>query len=618
MAQEEITFGKKKTNRTVNFSVKLPLRDDSGTVYALCGISTDITAQKAVESTLRVAATAFESQEGMLITDADTVILRINQSFAEMTGYAAEEVVGQTPRMFTSSRHDDAFYESLWAAVNMTGTWQGEIWDQRKNGDIFPVWMAITAVKGEDGGVTNYVATHTDITERKSSEEQIRNLAFYDPLTLLPNRRLLADRLHHALATSSRSKREAALLFIDLDHFKTLNDTLGHDKGDLLLQEVAQRITGCIREGDTVARLGGDEFVVILENLSSNSLEAASQAESVGEKVLAALGQPYDLNGREHRSSASIGLTLFNAPENSSEDLMRRADLAMYQAKASGRNNVRFFDPKMQAEVNARAALETDLRRGLTQQQFELHYQPQIDANGAVTGAECLVRWRHPLRGLVSPAEFIPLAEDTGLILPMGQWVLETGCRQLRAWEEQPDKAHLSLAVNVSARQFHQDDFVDQVLAALRLTGANARKLKLELTESLLVSNVDTTIEKMLALKAAGVSFSLDDFGTGYSSLAYLKRLPLDQLKIDQSFVQDILTDPNDATIASMVVALASSLGLAVIAEGVETAAQRDFLAHLGCHSYQGFLFSRPLPLHAFEQYLASAAGTTTSTPAAG
>ena len=606
VAQEEITSGKKPGSRTVNFSVKLPLRDDTGTVYALCGISTDITAQKALESTLRVAATAFESQEGMLITDADTVILRINQSFAEMTGYSVDEVVGQTPKMFASHRHDDAFYASLWAAVNTTGNWQGEIWDQRKNGEIFPVWMAITAVKGEDGSVTNYVATHTDITERKTSEEQIRNLAFFDPLTLLPNRRLLADRLHHALATSSRSRREAALLFIDLDHFKTLNDTLGHDKGDLLLQEVARRITACIREGDTVARLGGDEFVVMLENLSGNGLEAASQAELVGEKVLNALCLPYDLNGREYRSSASIGLTLFNAPENSSEDLMRRADLAMYQAKASGRNNLRFFDPKMQAEVSARAALETDMRRGLAQQQFELHYQPQLDAQGAVTGAECLVRWRHPQRGLVSPAEFIPLAEDTGLILPLGQWVLETGCRQLHAWAGQPGRSHLSLAVNVSARQFHQDDFVQQVKAALRLTGADSHKLKLELTESLLVTNVDATIAKMLTLKAAGVSFSLDDFGTGYSSLAYLKRLPLDQLKIDQSFVQDILTDSNDATIATMVVALAASLGLDVIAEGVETIAQRDFLATLGCHAYQGYLFSRPLPLEGFEQYLAS------------
>lgn len=604
VATEEATTNQWNGMTSVQFSVKLPLRDKDGAIYALCGISTDITERKRVESSLRIAATAFESQEGMLITDANTVILRINQSFAEMSGYSVDEVIGKTPTMFASDRHDNAFYDAMWASVHATGSWQGEIWDRRKNGEIYPVWMAITAVRGEDGAVTNYVATHTDITERKTSEEQIRHLAFFDPLTMLPNRRLLADRLQQALASSGRSGREAALLFIDIDHFKTLNDTLGHDKGDMLLREVATRIAGCIREGDTVARLGGDEFVVMLENLSPSSLEAAGQAEAVGEKILAALCLPYDLSGREYRSSASIGLTLFEAPHNSSEDLMKRADLAMYQAKAAGRNNLRFFDPKMQAEVTARAALENDLREGLHQAQFVLHFQPQLDAAEAVTGAECLVRWQHPQRGLVGPADFIPLAEETGLILALGNWVLETGCRQLKEWEQQPALAHMSLAVNVSARQFHQDNFVDQVLATLQRTGARAHKLKLELTESLLVANVDTTIEKMRVLKAAGVSFSLDDFGTGYSSLSYLKRLPLDQLKIDQGFVRDILIDSNDATIATMVVALAASLGLAVIAEGVETEAQRDFLAGLGCHAYQGYLFSRPLPIEAFERYV--------------
>jgi len=606
VAIEETIPARKNGASVVHFSVKLPLRDQDGTIYALCGISTDITERKRLESTLRIAATAFESQEGMLITDAHTVILRINQSFAEMSGYALEEVIGQTPRMFTAGGHDDAFYDAMWAATNATGNWQGEISSRRKNGEIYPVWMTITAVKGEDGVVTNYVATHTDITERKTSEEQIRHLAFFDPLTMLPNRRLLTDRLQQALASSGRNQREGALLFIDLDHFKTLNDTLGHDMGDLLLQGAATRITSCVRDGDTVARLGGDEFVVMLENLSDSSLEAASQAEVVGEKILAALCLPYQLGGREHRSSASIGLTLFDASENSSDDLMKRADLAMYQAKAAGRNNLRFFDPKMQAEVTARAALEADLRDGLAHRRFVLHYQPQLDAHGAVTGAECLVRWQHPQRGLVSPADFIPLAEDTGLILPLGAWVLETACRQLLQWEGQAPTAHLTIAVNVSARQLHQDSFVDQVQEVLQRTGANAKKLKLELTESLLVANVDATIAKMLALKAIGVSFSLDDFGTGFSSLSYLKRLPLDQLKIDQSFVRDILVDPNDATIATMVVALAASLGLDVIAEGVETVEQRDFLAGLGCHAYQGYLFSPPLPIQDFEDYMAS------------
>jgi len=605
VALEETVASNHNGAVTIHLSIKLPLRDKDGKVYALCGISTDITEQKNLEASLRISATAFESQEGMLITDANSVILRINQSFANMSGYSAQEVIGQTPRMFSSNRHDDRFYAAMWETINTTGQWQGEIWDRRKNGDIYPAWMTLTAVKGDDGIVTNYVATHIDITERKTSEEQIHHLAFFDPLTSLPNRRLLADRLHQALTSSGRTLREGALLFIDLDHFKTLNDTLGHDVGDLLLQEVARRISGCIRDGDTVARLGGDEFVVMLENLSENSLEAASQAESVGDKILTTLCLPYDLNGREHLSSASIGLTLFDATRNTSEDLMKRADLAMYQAKAAGRNNLRFFDPRMQAEITLRAALEVDLREGIQLQQFVLHYQTQVNVHNAVTGVEALVRWLHPQRGLVSPADFIPLAEDTGLILPLGNSVLRTACNQLAAWANQPALAHLSIAVNVSARQFHQDDFVVQVLASLHAAQADPQLLKLELTESLLVSNIDTTVEKMLALKAHGVRFSLDDFGTGYSSLSYLKRLPLDELKIDQGFVRDILVDANDATIAKTVVALAESLSLKVIAEGVETEAQRQRLAELGCHAYQGYLFGRPMPIAALEAFLA-------------
>jgi predicted signal transduction protein with EAL and GGDEF domain len=370
---------------------------------------------------------------------------------------------------------------------------------------------------------------------------------------------------------------------------------------------VARRLSGCIREGDTVARLGGDEFVVMLEDLSANSSEAASQTEGVGKKILATICQPYDLHGYEHRSSCSIGMTLFVAQQNSTEDLMKRADLAMYQAKAAGRNTLRFFDPRMQAEVSARAALEADLREGLKKSQLLLYFQPQVDDTGRITGAEALVRWQHPKRGLVSPAAFIPLAEETGLILPLGNWVLENACRQLVDWATTPAGAALSIAVNVSAGELHQEDFVEQVLSVLERTGADPKKLKLELTESLLLDDVEDTIAKMTRLKAAGVSFSLDDFGTGYSSLAYLKRLPLDQLKIDQSFVRDILTDPNDAAIARTVVALAQSLGLSVIAEGVETQAQLELLASQGCHAYQGYLFSRPLPIAAFNELLVRA-----------
>jgi len=606
VAQEEVNTNAKDQITSAYLSVKLPLRDQEGGIYGLCGISTDITDRKLTEASLRVAAAAFDSQEGMLITDANNMILRINQSFAEMSGYSMEEVFGQTPSMFASGRQDDAFYAAMWHTINSSGSWQGEIWDRRKNGEIYPKWLTITAVKGSDGVVTNYVATHTDITERKNAELQIRHLAFYDPLTQLPNRRLLADRLEQALIASTRSQREGALLFIDLDNFKTLNDTLGHHKGDLLLQEVARRVAGCLRECDTVARLGGDEFVVMLEDLSDHVVEAASQAEAVGEKILAAISQPFDLDGLEHRSSSSIGVTLFGMPHHSCDELMIRADLAMYQSKAAGRNTLRFFDPGMQAKVSARVGLESDLREGLKQGQLVLHYQPQLDASGHVTGVESLVRWQHPQRGMVSPAEFIPLAEETGLILPLGLWVLETACRQLVQWAPDPVRADLCIAVNVSAGEMHQADFVEQVQAVLARTGANPRRLKLELTESLLLKDIEDTIAKMHRLKALGVSFSLDDFGTGYSSLSYLKRLPLEQLKIDQSFVRDVLTDPNDAAIARTVVALAHSLGLSVIAEGVETRDQRDWLAQQGCNAYQGYLFSRPLPIAALEKFLES------------
>ena len=562
----------------------------------------DITGRKRAEADLRIAAITFECQEGMMVTDANKVILRINQAFTEITGYSSEDAVGQTPRLLGSGRHDPAFYQAMWEAIEHTGRWRGELWNRRKSGEVYPQWLSVTAVKEHDGVVTHYVGTFADITRRKAAEDEIKNLAFYDPLTRLPNRRLMFDRLNQALTSSARRERHGALMLFDLDDFKTLNDTLGHDVGDQFLMIVASRMESCIREGDTVARLGGDEFVVILEDLDAEAT-AAMQAESVAVKIQAALNQPCALDlslaggGDETHSyhcSSSIGITLFRDQSISVEELMKRADTAMYQAKAAGRNTLRFFDPDMQAVVNARAAMNADLRTAVREGQFLLHYQPQVDAQGRVTGAEALVRWQHPLRGMVSPVDFIPQAEDNGLILPLGHWVLETACNQLLEWASQADMAHLTVAVNVSSRQFRQKDFVEQVLAVLNVTGANPRKLKLELTESLLLHDMDDIVQKMAALKAEGVSFSLDDFGTGYSSLSYLKRLPLGQLKIDQSFVRDILTDSNDAAIARTIIALGQSLGLAVIAEGVETEAQRAFLASHGCHAYQGYLFGRP------------------------
>ena len=570
----------------------------------------DLTERKQAEEAQRIAATAFESQQGMFITNAEHIILRVNRSFTEITGYHTDEVLGRSPRLLASGRHDAAFYAAMWAEIENKGSWQGELWNRRKSGDLFPEWLSISAVKNSAGEATHYVAVFTDITSRKSAEDQIQSLAFYDALTGLPNRRLLLDRMEQALTSSARRRHKHALLFIDLDNFKTLNDTFGHFQGDMLLEQVATRLAGCVREGDTVARLGSDEFAVMLADLSYNEVEAATQARGVSAKIIATLNRPYELAHGEHHSTPSIGVSLFGAdPQESSDAPLKRAELAMFEAKSSGKNGVSFFDPQMQVEVMNRAAMEADLREAVLTGQFLLHYQAQVVGAGRLTGVEALLRWQHPQRGLVSPVEFVALAEETGLILPIGQWVLESACRQLANWSTQPSLAQLSVAVNVSARQFQHEDFVATVQAALAGAGAgaNPRRLKLELTESMLVTDVEGIIAKMNTLKATGVSFSLDDFGTGYSSLSYLKRLPLDQLKIDQSFVRNILTDTNDAAIAKMVIALADSMGLTVIAEGVEIEAQRDFLAHQGCHSYQGYLFSRPLPIEDFETFARAA-----------
>lgn len=585
------------------------IRDSSGRYLMSRTTVVDITDRKKVDSELRIAATAFDSQEAMIITDANNVILRINQAFTLTTGYAAEEVVGQTPRMFKSGRHPADFFRDMWDSIKRTGGWRGEIWDRRKNGEVYPKWLTISAVKSDNGIVTHYIGAHIDISELKKAEDRIRELAFFDQLTGLPNRTLLIDRLRQMLAACSRNESYGALLFIDLDHFKTLNDTLGHEAGDLLLKQVTQRLNSCVREGDTVARLGGDEFVVALAGLSSNVSDAAAAIESVAEKILVTLGQPYQFGSTVYHGTASVGVTLFNGDIVTIDELMKQADLAMYKAKESGRNTCHFFDPQMESAVKERAVLEEELRQALVNKQFLLHYQAQVVGQGRLTGVEALIRWQHPSRGMVSPDEFIPLAEATGLILPLGQWVLETACAQLASWAARPTMSHLSVAVNVSARQFRQTNFVEQVMAVLSKTGANPGQLKLELTESMLVENVQGIVDKMFALRAKGVSFSLDDFGTGYSSLSYLKLLPLNQLKIDRSFVCDVLSDPNDAAIAKTVIALGQSLGLGVIAEGVETKEQRDFLAASGCHAYQGYLFARPLPLAEFEEFVNSAVG---------
>ena len=553
---------------------------------------------------LRISAIAFETNEAIVITDCHPKILRVNQAFQDITGYTAAEVIGRNPSMLRAEKKPKAFYEEIWETIFREGTWSGEMLDKRKNGEVFPAWMTITAVTAPDGTLTNYVGSFSDITERKKAEEDINRLAFFDPLTDLPNRRLLLDRLQHAMATGARSGRYGAIMFIDLDNFKVINDTKGHDCGDLLLVEIARRLQSCVREGDTVARLGGDEFVVILEDMGSQAEQAAKQVEEVGEKIRAVIDRPCLLEECEFHSTASIGVSLFVGSETTAEALLKYADIAMYQAKGAGRNTVRFFDPSMQVVLEAHTSMESDLRRALAERQFSLYYQAQVDDTGHISGAEALVRWIHPQRGIIPPDQFIPIAEESSLILDIGHWVLETACRQLAVWGNDEQKCNLELAVNVSARQFKSRGFVDDVAAVIKAQCINPARLKLELTESVVLENIADVVTKMHALKALGIKLSMDDFGTGYSSLSCLKQLPFDQIKIDRSFVRDIVTDQNDAVMVQTIIEMAHNFSLNSVAEGVEIEAQLDFLKLHGCMVYQGYLFSKPVPVAEFEALL--------------
>lgn len=564
-------------------------------------MSNEISLRRQSEDKLRIAAVAFETQEGMCITNVDNIILSVNQAFTDITGYTPIEVIGKTPKILRSGKHPQEFYDQIHKEVRDRGQWQGEILCMRKNGEIFPEWLMITAVKNDHGTITHYVRALIDISERKVSEENIRQLAYYDPLTNLPNRRMLTERLKQAVMDSQRSDKEGALLFIDLDNFKTLNDTVGHHQGDILLQKVAEQLTNLVRKTDIVARFGGDEFVIMLTDLDSDPEKAMNQVSHLGEKILAAQNQHYNFSGFNHHCTLSIGVTLFSDNNQAGIDpLLQQADLAMYQAKAAGRNMMRFFDPKMQEAASRRAKLEMDLHTAIEHKQFQLYYQPQVDSDGIIIGSEALIRWNHPTRGIVSPLDFIPMAEETGQIIPIGLWVLEEACQQLKRWEN-TIIGPLSVSVNVSTRQFQHPHFVADVIDVLHKTGANPNNLSLELTESVLSDNIDDIANKMWQLGAQGIGFALDDFGTGYSSLSYLKKLPLDYLKIDQSFICDLLTDPNDAAIAQTIVALARSMNLKVIAEGVETEEQRQRLHDLGCYIYQGCLFGKPVPAEEFQ-----------------
>jgi len=574
----------------------------NGALRSNRSMSFDMTARQLERQQQSVAALCFESTCGLCVTDAKGNILRVNAGFTALTGYSNDEVVGQNMRILRSGAQSAGFYAELWQAIQEHGHWQGEIRNRRKDGQAITEWLSIAAVRDAQGQVSNYVGAFYDISAIKISQEEVTRLAFHDALTQLPNRRLLLQRIDHALAIVGRNELHSALLFIDLDHFKSINDTHGHEAGDLLLIEAGLRMRRLLREGDTVARVGGDEFVVLLEGMGSSPADAATQARLIGEKLLAALAVPYAIKDFEFRCTGSIGICMIEAGVSATQ-LLTHADLAMYQAKKQGRHALQFFDPVMQSAAILRVDLEQGLQKAVARAEFELHYQPQVDLQGRILGVEALLRWQRPGHGWVSPAKIIALAEETGLIVPIGQWVLQTACAQMRAWAQRPETRQLTMAVNVSARQFARDDFVEGVLKALRDSGANPGLLDLEVTESMML-NVDNALQKMQSLRQAGVRFSLDDFGTGYSSLAILTRLPIAKLKIDQSFVRHMDALPGDQIIVQTIIGMAHSLGLSVIAEGVETPQQHEQLKAFGCCLFQGYLFGRPQSIEALDQQL--------------
>ena len=555
---------------------------------------------------LGIIASIFHSQEGMLITDANLSIVQVNQSFNDMTGYLLEEVLDKKPNILNSGRHDQAFYKQMWQSLNYHGKWEGKIWNRRKNGEVYSQYLSIAVVTDALGNVTNYVATMNDITKGRVAKEKIANLSYYDPLTQLPNRRLFLDRLVQEIDAMSGNGRRAALLLIDLDRFKNLNDTLGHHLGDLLIEQLATRLVPCIRKKDLVARFGGDEFFIFLTNLTGTEIECASRAQEFATKVMATFDTPFELDEHHYSMTASIGVTILGGDETSTDMVLRQADIAMYQAKANGRNRICFFEEKMQDDISQYVQLERELRNAIELSQFELFYQVQVNDKQKPFAAEALIRWNHPALGLVAPGYFIEIAEETGLIVPIGQWVLEAACKQLKAWEAIPQMRGLTLAVNISSKQFHQEDFVSHVKYIVKQYGIHPALLKLELTETAFSNNIETLISGMNKLNGIGIQFELDDFGTGYSSLQYLKRLPLEQLKIDQSFVREMEFNKNDQQIVRTIISMTQNLDLKVIAEGVETENQMQILLDGGCHRFQGYYFGKPLPVAEFEASIAN------------
>ncbi len=553
---------------------------------------------------LQLAAMVFDgSIEGILITGRDNQIISVNRAFSEITGYSADEVQGQNPRMFASGRHDHAFFREMWRALHETGHWQGEVWNRRKNGEIFPEFLTLSIQRDEQGEIAHHIGLFTDITQNKFDEERIERLAYYDPLTDLPNRVLLQDRLAQVLAAAQRDGHSAAILMLDLDRFKNINESLGHGVGDIVLQVVAERLRGCVREADTVARLGGDEYLVVMGSLGG-AQDAAQEAAQAAQKILAAFQSPVVVDGKELGVSLSIGISVFPNDGEDEQALMKNADSAVYSAKEAGRNTYQFYTRDMNASMLETLLIENALRRALERDEFRLFFQPQVDLHsGKITGAEALIRWQHPEQGLLAPLTFIPIAEDSGLIIPIGEWVLRDACRHLKTWHE-AGFSEMVVAVNMSAVQFRQENLAERIVALAAETGADLRHVELELTESMIMHNAEAMIDSMHVLKSLNLKLSIDDFGTGYSSLSYLKRFPIDKLKIDRSFVNDITENPADLAISRVVIDLGRNLGLRVIAEGVETDEQLRLLREHGCDEMQGYFFSKPVPAEEFEAML--------------
>ena len=551
---------------------------------------------------LQLAAKVFErSVEGIMITDRDNDIISVNRAFSEITGYATHDVIGGNPRILSSGRHDRTFFREMWRDLVEVGHWQGELWNRRKNGEIFPQWLTISVDRDENGEIVHYIGGFVDISQKKYDEERIERLAYYDPLTDLPNRVLLRDRLTRVLANAQRNQRSAAILMLDLDRFKNINDSLGHNIGDSVLQAVAERLRACVRDSDTVARLGGDEYIVVMADMDD-----AQDVAAFAKKILEAFIPPVMVGEKELGVTLSIGISVFPVDGEDEQTLMKNADSAIYSAKQAGRNTFQFYTPDMNASTLETLMIENALRRALERQEFRLFFQPQVDLrDGKIIGAEALIRWIHPDHGLLAPCSFISIAEDSGLILPIGEWVLLEACRNLKSWHDDGFDS-LTVAVNLSAVQFRQENLDDRIEAIGRETGVDLQYVELELTESMIMQNAEVTINSMHAMKTLNVQLSIDDFGTGYSSLSYLKRFPIDKLKIDRSFVADITENPADLAICNVIIDLSHNLNLKVIAEGVETDGQLQLLRTNGCDEMQGFYFSKPIPAEEFRVLLHS------------